>query len=128
MRVAKLRTDRAGFIDRAAEPVPLGEARHFSETGWINRALKSLFTDLDSAATKVPDDVRERSPEIPWRELSEMCNLLAHNYESVQDRILWNTAVRHLPAMRAVLAEAAEEKKVTRIKQSKPVAVSKPKQ
>ncbi|EMY34151.1 hypothetical protein D477_011081 [Arthrobacter crystallopoietes BAB-32] len=100
----------AGFIDRAAELVALGEARHFSEAGWINRAaLKSLFIDLDSAAKKVPHDIRERYPEVPWRELSGVRNLLAHGYESVQDRILWNTAVRQLPAMGAVLERAADE-------------------
>ncbi|MDQ4502826.1 HepT-like ribonuclease domain-containing protein [Sinomonas sp. ASV322] len=89
----------------AAEIVADGEDAFIAEPNWRTReALKSLLIDLNTAADRLPESVREKYPEIPWRELRDQRNLLAHDYASIRHSILWATASRHLPPLRDQLA------------------------
>ena len=45
---------------------------------------------VGEAAKRVPDDVRQRMPEIEWRKIAGMRDWLAHAYYSIDDSILWN--------------------------------------
>jgi uncharacterized protein with HEPN domain len=40
--------------------------------------------------------VTAKSPEIPWRLIVDMRNLLAHGYFSVSLRIVWDTATTQI--------------------------------
>ena len=58
---------------------------------------------IGEAAGNLPDEVRAKSSEIPWRLIGDMRNLLAHGYFSVSLRIVWDTATTQIePLERAV--------------------------
>jgi len=45
---------------------------------------------IGEACNRIPEDVVEAHPEIPWREIVGMRNWLAHGYDSIDYEILWN--------------------------------------
>ncbi len=54
---------------------------------------------LGEAATKISDDMRSASPEIPWAAITDMRNRLIHGYFDIDVDIVWNTASIEIPAL-----------------------------
>ncbi len=58
---------------------------------------------VGEAARRIPDDVQSRFPAIPWRQIIGMRNVLAHNYDGADPRIIFDTATLFLPTLIADL-------------------------
>lgn len=59
--------------------------------------IRNLET-AGEAAKQVPDDVRARAPEIPWRQTAGTRDKLAHDYFGVDLDLVWDVVVNELPA------------------------------
>jgi uncharacterized protein with HEPN domain len=68
------------------------------EAGWPNRAAleRGLFI-IGEAANRVPREVQQQFPEIPWSAIIGLRNVLAHGYEVVSPERLWQTAAVSVP-------------------------------
>jgi uncharacterized protein with HEPN domain len=58
---------------------------------------------IGEAARHVPDDVVATHPEVPWREMRGLRNVIAHAYFSVSLPIVWTTITSDLPPLLEVL-------------------------
>ena len=58
---------------------------------------------IGEAARRVPDEVQLRFPAIPWRQIIGMRNVLAHNYDGADPRIIYDTATLFIPGLIAQL-------------------------
>jgi uncharacterized protein with HEPN domain len=92
----------------------LRSAREFSqgvtfEEFRINRekqfAIIHALEVLGEAAKQVPVSVREKYPDIPWRDIAGMRDRLIHGYFSVNLERLWNTVQQDLPPLEKLLKE-----------------------
>lgn len=54
---------------------------------------------IGEAARHVPEDITGKHPEIPWQDMSDMRNLLSHEYFGVNKKIVWDTVTNDLPAL-----------------------------
>ena len=65
---------------------------------------------LGEAAKALSPQVRDRYPEIPWRDVIAQRNVVVHEYHSLDVGSLWTTAREDIPrlAERLVTIEAAE--------------------
>jgi uncharacterized protein with HEPN domain len=57
---------------------------------------------ISEASRKLPDDLTDRHPEIPWRAIRDAGNLYRHDYVKVSMDTVWATIVNSLPSLRAV--------------------------
>jgi uncharacterized protein with HEPN domain len=62
---------------------------------------------LSEASRHLPDDWKARRPEIPWREIAGIGNILRHAYDRIDDRVVWNVVSLHLDALEAALRALA---------------------
>jgi uncharacterized protein with HEPN domain len=66
---------------------------------------------LGEASRKIGPDFRAAHPQIPWREMSDLRNVLIHNYEGADAEMVWGIAGREIPrvltAVVGLLGEAA---------------------
>jgi uncharacterized protein with HEPN domain len=67
---------------------------------------------VGEAASHVPDEVRARHPEVEWRRMVGLRNVIAHGYFALHLETLWDIVENHLPVLlgqvERILAESPE--------------------
>jgi uncharacterized protein with HEPN domain len=54
---------------------------------------------ISEASRRLPDDLKARHPEIPWKKVAGIGNVLRHDYERVAAPVLWKLVQADLPAL-----------------------------
>lgn len=62
-------------------------------------AVVRLIQLLGEASIRLSDETRQKYPAVPWHQLRAMRNILVHQYEGIDDAIVWKTAVERLPEL-----------------------------
>ena len=71
----------------------------FSADAKTVKAVLADFAVIGEAARHVPDEVVRSHPEVPWRAVADMRNVVVHAYFSVEPLILWETIQHDLPSL-----------------------------
>ena len=60
---------------------------------------------ISEASRHIPEELKAQRPEVPWRNVAGIGNVLRHEYMEVADDAIWAVVQDHLPVLRrAVLA------------------------
>jgi len=65
----------------------------------VTRALEII----SEAARRLPTELRDRHPELPWRAIMGVGNVYRHNYDTVAEEYVWRTVHESLPALLAII-------------------------
>jgi uncharacterized protein with HEPN domain len=57
------------------------------------------FIIIGEATSHLPDDLIERHPDLPWREMRDMRNIVVHEYFGVDNMVVWETLQKNLPPL-----------------------------
>jgi len=68
-------------------------------------AVTRCFEIISEASRRLPDDLKARHPQIPWRDIAGAGNIYRHDYEDVQAKIIWRTVQGSLDALLAAVAD-----------------------
>jgi uncharacterized protein with HEPN domain len=77
----------------------------FSADARTSRAVAFDIAVIGEASGRIPAEVRDRHPEVPWARMRRMRNFLIHQYFNVNLQIVWDTAQQDLPALEVALRE-----------------------
>lgn len=65
----------------------------------------------------MPEELRLRHPEIDWRRIAGLRDVLAHGYFALEPAMLWNIVLHHLPALLPAIRSAlAAEQQARQLK------------
>ncbi len=68
----------------------------------VTRALEII----SEASRRLPDDLPDRHPQLPWRSIRDVGNFYRHQHDNVAASYVWETVSVHLPPLlTVVLAE-----------------------
>lgn len=77
----------------------------FIASRMLTEAVQYNFVIIGEAVANIPEELRDRHPEIPWRKMRDMRNFMTHVYFGVNLHIVWLTARQDLDTTAAALRE-----------------------
>ncbi|MBD2462381.1 DUF86 domain-containing protein [Oscillatoria sp. FACHB-1407] len=69
----------------------------------IQSAVERQLEVLGEAAGRVSDTFRQTHPEIDWRRIVGLRNIIIHRYDEIQQDIIWNVITTELATLLAQL-------------------------
>ena len=104
--------DMIAFSEEALAYIDGLNRNDFQEDRKTYDAVWAKLVVLGEAAANIPDEIRARHPEIPWRTIVATRNRLIHGYPVVEEGVVWQTVTEDLPelvvALRRLLKEERE--------------------
>lgn len=70
-------------------------------------ALTYRLAMIGETSKKLPDDLKERYPHLPWREMATFRNFASHDYFGVDAKLVWQAAMSLEPIKEMAKAELA---------------------
>ena len=74
----------------------------------ISSAVIRKFEVIGEASKNIPDDVRSKFPQIPWKEMAGMRDRLIHFYMGVKFDLVWHTIKDVIPVAKSELRKILE--------------------
>lgn len=68
-------------------------------------AIERNFEIISEASRRLPDNLKQRHPEIPWNRVAGIGNVLRHDYDEIALGILLRVATDHLPDLERACRE-----------------------
>ena len=67
---------------------------------WMATAAAERFFEIVGEAVKrLPMDLRERYPAVPWKEIAGTRDRLSHGYDDINYEVLWDAVQNDLPQL-----------------------------
>jgi uncharacterized protein with HEPN domain len=63
-------------------------------------AVVRQFEIIGESVKTLPDEIRSREPDIPWRQIAGFRDVLIHAYIGVDHSTVWDAATSKLPDLR----------------------------
>jgi len=89
LKAARLAATFVAGLDKAA----------FSLDVKTQSAILHQLLVLGEAVTRLSDEFRAHHPQIPWRQIAGMRNILIHQYDEVDLDEVWKTVRTDIPAV-----------------------------
>jgi len=96
-------------IEKAEQFISGMSFQEFTEDDKTVYAVVRALEIVGEAAKKIPDDVRERHADLPWREMSGMRDKLIHDYFGVDEEVVWKTVQEDLQSVRGQIERMISE-------------------
>ncbi|BAE84599.1 HepT-like ribonuclease domain-containing protein [Desulfitobacterium hafniense] len=72
----------------------------FMTSGIIQDAVIRNLEIIGEAAKRVSQGLKEQTPEIPWRQMAGLRDVLIHDYMGISLNIVWNVVQNELPQLK----------------------------
>lgn len=101
-------TDRDRLLDMIERYRPESEVALEADE-MVAAAMVRWIEIVGEAASHVSEEVRNQSPDVPWRAIIAMRNRLIHAYPQVSLPLVWGVIDRDGPALRERLQALVED-------------------
>jgi uncharacterized protein with HEPN domain len=97
-RPTDLLQDILDFIEKIADWTGAQDALTDDKTLY---AVLHVLQYIGEAVSRLPKDVTDLAPEVPWQRIRAMRNLIAHDYAGIDAAIVSKTVHERLPELKA---------------------------
>ena len=109
-----MRSDRERLFDilESVERIETQAARGraaFTDDEVAQSAVVRWVEIIGEAARGLTEELRQMHPEVPWRQMVAMRNVLIHGYFDIDVELVWSVAENDLPKLAAQIRAIVEE-------------------
>jgi uncharacterized protein with HEPN domain len=65
---------------------------------------------IGEASRKIGPEFHQQHPDIPWREMGDLRNVLIHDYEGTDPEVVWGIVENHVPRLLAAVVNLLDTK------------------
>ena len=98
--------DAIAAIERFTEGL---DPQAFSQDDLRSSAVIRKFEIIGEAAKHVPEQVKHRYPDIPWKGMAGLRDRLIHFYFGIKYELVWETIQKELPRLRTALEQVLRD-------------------
>jgi uncharacterized protein with HEPN domain len=69
----------------------------FKNNTMVVDAVVRNFEIIGEASNNLPDEIKDKYPEVPWRKMYGLRNLVSHEYFGIDYEMIWEIAKTNLP-------------------------------
>ena len=81
------------------------DAKELKDSGQIYDAVMMNFIIIGEAIKNIYEEVRVNYPDVEWRQIMAMRNILIHEYWGVDEKVVWNAIRKNLPELKEILTK-----------------------
>jgi len=84
----------------ATENIGFNEGKTFEDfrkISQLNFATVFAIEQISENSKFISEEVKKRHADFPWREIVDIRNVIAHNYDGVYMDLVWDIVQNHLP-------------------------------
>ena len=85
----------------------VGQERFFVESRWQDAVIRQ-FEIIGEATKRLSVDCRDRYPEVPWRRMAGLRDVLIHAYNGINLLMVWEVTRQALPDLKRNLESILE--------------------
>lgn len=91
-------------INKVEEYVSVGHDTFMSTSHWQDAVIRQL--EIIGEATKnLSDNLRMNYPQVPWKRIAGLRDILIHNYMGVDIPAVWEITQKNLPELKLQIKE-----------------------
>ena len=84
---------------------------HDFESDWLlRRGVERAIEIISESSRRIPPALKDTRPEIPWRDVATIGNILRHEYHSIAAPIIWGVVQNDLSALKTAVEALARER------------------
>jgi uncharacterized protein with HEPN domain len=95
-------------MNRIAEYIEAYDFEHFKRDYKTVDAVVRNFEIIGEASKHIAEKIKDKYPELPWKEMYYLRNKVTHEYFGIDYEIIWDIATNHLPENKIQLKKIIE--------------------
>jgi len=84
----------------------------FSKNDMVIDAVIRNFEVIGEATKKIPAEIKEKYPEVEWKEAMGFRNVLIHDYFGIDIEAVWDALQKNLPTFKKHILNVFKDQKI----------------
>ena len=89
-----------------------GDLKKYDNLPVFRNSVCMAIFQVGEIAGKLSDNFVEKNPQLPWRKMKDMRNILAHEYYYADSARTWDVATIHIPELLKICKEILESENI----------------
>ena len=95
-------------IGKIESYIAVGEDEFMDQSHWQDAVIRQLEI-IGEATKQLSKHLRSQHPDVPWRRIAGLRDILIHHYASVDLNAVWSVTQKDIPELKAQLSSILGE-------------------